>query len=99
MNKDFVIDRLKKLEPRLREHGVEALFLFGSFARDEGREDSDIDLLADFVEGRDSDIMAFLAPYEDLENAFPGREIGFSTRDRLVPSYRASIEANAIQVF
>jgi uncharacterized protein len=99
MNKDDVIARLKTLETRLREHGVAALYLFGSYARDEARPDSDLDLLADFAEGRDADIRGFLAPYHDLEEAFPGVDIGFSTRDRLVPLYRPSIESSAVRVF
>ncbi|MCE7029737.1 nucleotidyltransferase family protein [Jiella avicenniae] len=99
MTRDDVIARLKGLEPQIRAHGVAALYLYGSYARDEAGPDSDIDLLADFDEGRDADIMDFLAPYEALESAFPGMEIGFSTRDRLVPVYRPFIESSAVRVF
>jgi uncharacterized protein len=78
---------------------VASLYLYGSYARDEARPDSDIDVLVDFAEGRDHDIMDFLAPCEEIEGVFPGVEIGFSTRDRLVPRYRPSIESSAIRVF
>ena len=99
MNKNDVISRLKLLEPKLRNHGIASLYMFGSYARDEAGPDSDLDLLADFVEGRDTDFILFLKPYEDLEEAFPGMEIGLSTRDRLVPNLRSLIEANAIRIF
>lgn len=99
MNRDEVITRLKALETRLRAHGVAALYLFGSYARDEARPDSDLDLLADFENGRDQNLRGFLAPYHDLEEAFPGMDIGFSTRDRLVSLYRPSIESSALRVF
>ena len=99
MNKNEVISKLKLLEPRLRDHGIASLYIFGSYARDEAKPDSDLDLLADFVDGRDNDIIQFLAPYEDLEEAFPGIEIGLSTRDRLVPNLRYSIESSAIRIF
>ncbi len=99
MTRADVIARLKSLEPQIRAHGVAALYLYGSYARDEAGPDSDIDLLADFAEGRDTDIMDFLAPYEALERAFPETEIGFSTRDRLVPVYRPFIERSAVRVF
>lgn len=99
MNKNDVISKLRLLEPKLRDHGIASLYMFGSFARDEAGPESDLDLLADFIEGRDHDIIQFLRPYEDLEEAFPGMEIGLSTRDRLVPNLRSLIEANAIRIF
>jgi predicted nucleotidyltransferase len=99
MNRDFVIARLKSLEPALRGSGIVALYLYGSYARDEARPDSDIDLLADFERGRDEDVFDFLGPYLDIEDAFPGTEIGFSTRDRLVDAYRLDIENGAIRIF
>ena len=43
--------RLAALTPRLRALGVERVRLFGSFVRDEQREDSDVDLLADLRPG------------------------------------------------
>ena len=43
--------------------------------------------------------MDFLSPYMDIEDAFPGTEIGFSTRDRLVAGYRPVIEESAIRIF
>jgi uncharacterized protein with HEPN domain len=47
MNRTDVIGKLKSLEPALRLRGVGALYLFGSFARDEGRSDSDVDVFID----------------------------------------------------
>ncbi|TFF19904.1 DNA processing protein DprA [Jiella endophytica] len=99
MTRDAILARLKAIEPRMRSLGVAALYLYGSYARNEAGPDSDIDLLADFVDGGDRDIMDFLAPYEELEKAFPGMEIGFSTRDRIVAAYRPSIENSAIRIF
>jgi predicted nucleotidyltransferase len=43
-----VIDRLRANGERLRRLGVKRCGLFGSFVRDEAREDSDVDLLIDF---------------------------------------------------
>jgi uncharacterized protein len=47
-----IIADLKRLEPRLREEGVEHLAIFGSRARGDNRPDSDLDLLIDVEEGR-----------------------------------------------
>jgi uncharacterized protein len=46
MELQTVIDILKAEEARLRAQGVEALSVFGSVARGEARDDSDVDLLA-----------------------------------------------------
>lgn len=97
MNRADVIARLRELEPKLRAHGVQSLYLFGSYARDEARSDSDIDILADF--DRPPTFSGFMDTYLELEDAFPGIEIGFSTRDGLKPAFRPSIEGSAVRVF
>ena len=37
----------QRIAPVAKQYGVKAVFLFGSYARGEAREDSDIDLLVD----------------------------------------------------
>ena len=44
MNRATVLATLKQLEPRLRARGVAALYLYGSYARDEARPGSDLDI-------------------------------------------------------
>jgi predicted nucleotidyltransferase len=44
MKRNQVITLLKRYEPEFHDAGIGALFLFGSVARDEAREVSDIDL-------------------------------------------------------
>ena len=45
MTRAELLERLRELKPWLESQGVVDLRLFGSFARDEAREDSDVDLL------------------------------------------------------
>ena len=45
MDRRELLDRLRELKPWLESQGVVDLRLFGSFARDEARDDSDVDLL------------------------------------------------------
>ncbi|MFM6277163.1 MAG: nucleotidyltransferase family protein, partial [Dolichospermum sp.] len=47
MNRDIVIRRLKESETKLRAYGVQSLYLFGSFARNDATEESDIDVFVD----------------------------------------------------
>ena len=39
MDRNEVIAKLKAVEPQLRAHGVAALYLFGSYARDDARKE------------------------------------------------------------
>ena len=49
MNRHQVIKQLSELKPKLQaEFGLKKLALFGSIARDEGGEASDLDLLVEF---------------------------------------------------
>ena len=45
MTRAELLTRLRELKPWLESQGVVDLRLFGSFARDEAREDSDVELL------------------------------------------------------
>jgi predicted nucleotidyltransferase len=51
MTRDDAIARLRAHEAELKELGVEHLYLFGSTARGEARDDSDVDLFFDHPEG------------------------------------------------
>lgn len=47
MKKQEILATLKTLQPKYREEGIELLGLFGSYARDEQCETSDIDILVE----------------------------------------------------
>lgn len=99
MTRDEVIRRLRCVEDDLRAHGVSALFLFGSRARDEARPDSDLDLFVDPADEGSFGLAAFDETYALVERAFPDIPVGYSTRDGLAPIFRPYIEREAIQVF
>src|SRR2546425_5562335 len=48
LRRDAILKVLRDSRPLLESFGVARLSLFGSFARDEGRDDSDVDLLVEF---------------------------------------------------
>jgi predicted nucleotidyltransferase len=99
MNRDVVIEKLKALEPRLRNLGVGGLYLFGSVARDEAGPASDIDLFIDKADPASFGFAEFMASYDVLAEMTPREKLSFTTRDGLVDFYRADIEATAIRVF
>jgi predicted nucleotidyltransferase len=99
MTRDNIIARLKAIEPDLRARGVAALYLFGSYARDDAKEDSDVDV---FVEPGDRDFFAlanFVGAFDAIRAAIPGREIGYGTRNGLSPYIRSDVEREAVRVF
>ena len=58
----------QKLHRLCREEGIRYLALFGSYARDEAGEDSDIDLLVDFMDSKG--LFAFAILKRKLEEYF-----------------------------
>ncbi|MBB1247501.1 MULTISPECIES: nucleotidyltransferase family protein [unclassified Rhizobium] len=99
MNRDVVIEKLKALEPRLRNLGVGGLYLFGSVARDEAGPASDIDLFIDKSDPSRFGFTEFMASYDILAEIAPRESLSYTTREGLVDFYRADIEATAIKVF
>jgi predicted nucleotidyltransferase len=49
MTREELLRRLASLKPWLASQGVTRVRLFGSHARDEGRSDSDVDLIVDLA--------------------------------------------------
>ena len=80
VRRDEVITVLKRHEREARALGVRSLYLFGSAARDEAREDSDIDLFID----PDYERLGFVELFR-LEQRLAdllGRSVELSTRAR-----------------
>ena len=59
----------QRIAPVAKRYGVKAVFLFGSYARGEAREDSDIDLLVDTSGTNLRSLLSLGALYCDLEAA------------------------------
>jgi len=91
------IARLKQHETEFKQRGVDRLYLFGSTARDEAKDDSDVDLFFDHERGK-----LGLFQLMDLKE-FAARVLGcktaIMTRASLHPVLREGIEATALRVF
>jgi predicted nucleotidyltransferase len=98
MRRDRVIAKLKTAEPALRSLGVDALYLFGSHARDEAGADSDIDVFIDLAPEQPSGFLRFMDALDVLRDAV-GEKIDYGTRNGLHPLLRPQIEHEAIRVF
>lgn len=97
MDRDAAIAELREHEAELKKLGVEHLYLFGSTARGEARDHSDVDLSFDHPLG--SLGLFELMDVKDAAARILGRKTDIMTRRSLHPAVRERIEASALQVF
>jgi predicted nucleotidyltransferase len=97
MERSEVIAKLKQHEAELKRLGIEHLYLFGSTARGQAREDSDVDLFFDHPEG--SLGLFALLDVKEAAARILGRKTDIMTRRSLHPVLREQIEASALRVF
>ena len=96
MNRDTVIDILRREKPFLeKECGVVSIALFGSAARDQMTETSDVDLLVEFI--RPITSQKYFDAQFRLEDAL-GTAVDIVTKTSLKPSLRPFVEKDAIVV-
>jgi predicted nucleotidyltransferase len=97
MRREEVIARLRQHEADLKRLGVEHLYLFGSMARGEAKDDSDIDLFFDYEKGKLG--LFELMDVKTFTAGILGRATDIMTRDSLHKTLRQTIEATALRVF
>jgi hypothetical protein len=96
MKRDAAIAILSGCAPELRKKfGITELSLFGSVARDEARETSDIDVLVSFAVT--PSFTAFMDLKYELEERL-GARVDLVTRAGLKPRVRPHVEREALRV-
>ena len=96
MRREEAISTLRSFLPAIqRDFGVRRISLFGSTARDEARDDSDLDLLVDFAVGPTFD--SFMGLKFFLEDHL-GRRVDIVTPDALKPRIPPVVEREAVDV-
>jgi predicted nucleotidyltransferase len=96
MTRAEIIQKLKDNQALLQQLGVEHLYLFGSVARGEARDDSDVDLFFDHPEGS---LGLDLIDVKETAARILGRKTDIMSRRSLHPALKQRIEASALQVF
>jgi uncharacterized protein len=97
MRREPVIEKLRTNADAIRGYGVTALYLYGSAARDDAGDSSDVDLFADV----DYQRFGFI-PFMDLRDYLAkllGCKVDFTTRNALHRDLRDRIIGSAIKVF
>lgn len=94
-SKDNIIQHLKAIKPELeKKYSIRELGLFGSYARGDQSETSDIDILVD-VDG--SIGLGYFRLVNDLEDEFRVK-VDVVSRKGIKPRYLPFIEKNLIRV-
>ncbi len=96
MKRDKVLSILHNHQAELQSLGIKTLELFGSVARDEARQDSDVDFLVEFsIEASLFDLFRVRHYLEDLL----GCNVDLGTQDALREHLREPILKDTIRVF
>ena len=98
MKRDEVVALLRQHEPEFRRAGIGALFLFGSVARDEARDTSDVDVFFDLDHPTGFTLFSLVDVQERMQHIL-GTPVDLMTRQGIHPRRRPKIEANAVKVF
>ena len=98
MNSLDALETLRRSEPALRDRGVVHAALFGSVARGNNHDDSDIDIMIDI----DPDARMTVYEYLDLKDyiaALFDKPVDVVNREGLKPYVRPAAMADAIYAF
>ena len=82
--KEYIISTLKSNRSDLTAKGIREVGLFGSYARNEQTELSDIDILIDFDPEKET-FDNYMAVYELLEKLFKDTKVEVVTKNGLSP--------------
>jgi predicted nucleotidyltransferase len=94
MTREDVLAEIRKNRDTLKKYRVKSLALFGSLARDEAREDSDVDLLVEFSES--VGLFEFVRLKRFLEELL-GQPVDLATPNSLKQQLREQILREAIR--
>ena len=98
MKRTEALKRLRAFESALRERGATSLYLFGSTARNQATNTSDLDLFLDYDPRGKFNAFDLVATKRMLQEGL-GVAVDVTTRNGLHPLIRKKIEAEATRVF
>lgn len=93
MNRSEILEVIRKYKQENSEkYGIDAIGLFGSYARDLASEDSDIDIV---IETREPDLYKMVHIKEDLEKRLSRSVDIVRKREKMNPYLKKRIERDA----
>src|SRR5690606_27342624 len=98
MDRDDIIAVLRRHEEALHRKGVAHAALFGSRARGDGRDDSDIDILVDLSPDAGLSVFDYVGLKEYIADLFDG-PVDVVNREGLKPYLRPAAIGDAVYAF
>ena len=98
MDRDALVELLRRYDADLRENGATGLYLFGSRARGTNQPDSDVDLFIDYDPDSRIPNMFRLMQIEERISDVLGVPVTITTRNALHPLMQHRIERGALRV-
>ncbi len=92
--KNEILEKLTAIKPLLQaKYNLTELALFGSYARNEQTEESDIDIMVDY---NPKTYKGFLYSVDEIEKLFPGMVIQAAIKGGIKPQYFDAIKPDLI---
>jgi predicted nucleotidyltransferase len=98
MRRDHAVNLLRGHEAEFRRAGIGGLFLFGSVARDEAGDISDVDVFLDIDRPQGFTLFSLAGIQQRMQDIL-GTRVDLMTRQGIHPRRRPRIEADALRVF
>ena len=96
MDKTEILKTLSSSRRLFQEYGVKSIRLFGSYARDEGTPESDVDLLVEFEPSASVGLFEFVRLQQELSDLL-GCRVDMATPDSLHKALKQDILKEAIR--
>ena len=90
MKRTYVLNQLSMLKGKLSDYGVSSIGLFGSTVRNENGPDSDIDILVDFSDGKET-YDNLMSVCDLLQSTFKRSKLDVVTKKGLSPYIKSVI--------
>ena len=98
MEKKAAIQKLQERADAVKSMGATSLFIFGSTARDDANDGSDLDLFIDYDPASRFSLIDLVGIKQFLEEELD-IEVDLTTRNSLHPQLRTDIERSAVRIF
>jgi predicted nucleotidyltransferase len=99
MTREEIIEKLRAMEPELRARGITRLQMFGSRARGDNREDSDLDLLIEVDSKAKFSLIDLAGVHVDLTERLGVETYATIDGDEVPSKFRNRISDDLIQIF